>query len=105
MLTNVKKCVQMLILTNVFRCPVSSVRCPVSGVRCPAYGVRRTVSGVQCPAYGVWRTVSGVRCPAYSVRRLSQIFLSEAEIWYVDCSHKWKINQGVMVGGTNFGGT
>ena len=23
----------------------------------------------------------------------------EAEIWYVDCSHKYKINQGVMVGG------
>ena len=22
-----------------------------------------------------------------------------AEIWYVDCSHKYKINQGVMVGG------
>ena len=23
----------------------------------------------------------------------------EAEIWYGDCSHKYKINQGVMVGG------
>ena len=23
----------------------------------------------------------------------------EAEIWYVDCSHKYKMNQGVMVGG------
>ena len=23
----------------------------------------------------------------------------EAEIWYVDCSHKCKMNQGVMVGG------
>ena len=24
---------------------------------------------------------------------------SDAEIWYVDCSHKYKINHGVMVGG------
>ena len=24
---------------------------------------------------------------------------AEAEIWYVDDSHKYKINQGVMVGG------
>merc|ERR1712115_743812 len=23
----------------------------------------------------------------------------DAEIWYVDCSHKYKMNQGVMVGG------
>ena len=23
--------------------------------------------------------------------------LIQAEIWYVDCSHKYKINQGVMV--------
>ena len=23
----------------------------------------------------------------------------EAEIWYVDCCHKYKIRQGVMVGG------
>ena len=23
----------------------------------------------------------------------------EADIWYDDCSHKYKINQGVMVGG------
>ena len=23
----------------------------------------------------------------------------EAKIWYVDCSHKCKINQGVMLGG------
>ena len=22
-----------------------------------------------------------------------------AEVWYVDCSHKYKMNQGVMVGG------
>ena len=26
-------------------------------------------------------------------------FRWEAEIWCVDCSHKYKINQGVMVGG------
>ena len=24
---------------------------------------------------------------------------AEADIWYVDYSHKYKINQGVMVGG------
>ena len=24
----------------------------------------------------------------------------KAEIWYVDCSHKYKMNQGVMVGGS-----
>ena len=32
---------------------------------------------------------------ASSIMRCRQ----EAEIWYVDCFHKYKMNQGVMIGG------
>ena len=36
-----------------------------------------------------WKTAFGGRRPSRQ----------DAEIWYVECSHKYKINQGVMVGG------
>ena len=46
-------------------------------------------------------TPSGIGYVLYVYqRKISHFYASQAaDIWYVDCSYKYKINQGIMVGG------
>ena len=42
-----------------------------------------------------WKTTIDGRQPLVE----DNFWLKESKIWYVDCSHKYKMNKGVMVGG------